>query len=275
MNPSDNRPVGIFDSGLGGLTSLKAIRELLPHEDLIFFGDTARVPYGNRTREELIRFSEQNIRFLQSKNVKAVVVACNTSDAMARAEVSKEFDLPIVGVIDPSAREAADATLTGSVGVIGTHVTVTSGLFNLLIPLYNPLAQVSAVETPKLVPLVEGGKTHPTDTETVETLREYLAPFRDGMIDTLVLGCTHYPLLAGIIGGLCRASRWSTPARRRRGSCKRRWPHRAFWPTGRSPARRNTTSAATPSPSPATAANSSARISPVRSAARKDERDFC
>ena len=92
MNAHDNRPVGIFDSGLGGLTSLKAIRALLPHEDLIFFGDTARVPYGNRTREELIRFSEQNIRFLQSKNVKAVVVACNTSDAMARAEVQKEFD---------------------------------------------------------------------------------------------------------------------------------------------------------------------------------------
>ena len=195
MNSHDNRPVGIFDSGLGGLTSLKEAKRLMPHENFVFFGDTARVPYGNRTREELIAFSRQNIRFLRSHDVKAVLVACNTSDAMARAEVSKEFDLPIVGVIDPSAREAADATLTGSVGVIGTHVTVTSGLFNLLIPLYNPLAQVSAVETPKLVPLVEGGKTHPSDTETVETLHEYLAPFKNGMIDTLVLGCTHYPLL--------------------------------------------------------------------------------
>ncbi len=200
MNSHDNRPVGIFDSGLGGLTSLKAIRALLPHEDLVFFGDTARVPYGNRTREELIRFSEQNIRFLQSHRVKAVVVACNTSDAMARAEVQKEFDLPIIGVIDPSARLAAEATLTGGVGVIGTHVTVTSGLFNLLIPLYNPLAQVTAVETPKLVPLVESGKTHATDTQTVEALNEYLEPFKNGAIDTLVLGCTHYPLLAGLIG---------------------------------------------------------------------------
>jgi glutamate racemase len=200
MNSHDNRPIGIFDSGLGGLTSLKEAKRLMPHENFVFFGDTARVPYGNRTREELIAFSQQNIRFLRSHDVKAVLVACNTSDAMARAEVSKEFDLPIVGVIDPSAREAADATLTGSVGVIGTHVTVTSGLFNLLIPLYNPLAQVSAVETPKLVPLVEGGKTHPSDTETVETLHEYLAPFKNGMIDTLVLGCTHYPLLSGIIG---------------------------------------------------------------------------
>ena len=199
MNTHDNRPVGIFDSGLGGLTSLKAIRALLPHEDLVFFGDTARVPYGNRTREELIRFSEQNIRFLRSHGVKAVVVACNTSDAMARAEVQKEFDLPLIGVIDPSARLAAEATVTGSVGVIGTHVTVTSGLFNLLIPLYNPLAQVTAIETPKLVPLVESGKTHITDGETVAALNEYLAPFKDGMIDTLVLGCTHYPLLSDVI----------------------------------------------------------------------------
>ncbi|MBQ6065347.1 MAG: glutamate racemase [Clostridia bacterium] len=202
MNAHDNRPVGIFDSGLGGLTSLKAIKALLPHEDLVFFGDTARVPYGNRTREELLRFSEQNIRFLQSKDVKAVVVACNTSDAMARAEVQKEFDLPIIGVIDPSARLAAEATLTGGVGVIGTHVTVTSGLFNLLIPLYNPLAQVTAVETPKLVPLVESGKTHETDAETVAVLNDYLAPFQNGAIDTLVLGCTHYPLLAELIGKL-------------------------------------------------------------------------
>ena len=202
MNPSDNRPVGIFDSGLGGLTSLKAIRALLPHEDLVFFGDTARVPYGNRTREELIRFSEQNIRFLQSQNVKAVVVACNTSDAMARAEVQKEFDLPIVGVIDPSARLAAGATLTGGVGVIGTHVTVSSGLFNLLIPLYNPLARVTAVETPKLVPLVESGKIHETDTETVAALNEYLTPFKDGAVDTLVLGCTHYPLLTDVIAAM-------------------------------------------------------------------------
>ena len=202
MNLHDNRPVGIFDSGLGGLTSLKEARRLLPHEDFVFFGDTARVPYGNRTREELISFSEQNVRFLQSKGVKAVVVACNTSDAMARAVVQKEFDLPLIGVIDPSARQAAEATLTGSVGVIGTHVTVTSGLFNLLIPLYNPLAQVTAVETPKLVPLAESGKTHLTDTETVAALNEYLEPFRNGMIDTLVLGCTHYPLLTDVIAEL-------------------------------------------------------------------------
>lgn len=202
MNSHDNRPVGIFDSGLGGLTSLKAIRALLPHEDLVFFGDTARVPYGNRTREELIRFSRDNIRFLRRFDVKAVVVACNTSDAMARAEVQKEFDLPIIGVIDPSARLAAEATLTGGVGVIGTHVTVTSGLFNLLIPLYNPLAQVTAVETPKLVPLVESGKTHAEDEETVAALNEYLEPFKNGTVDTLVLGCTHYPLLAEVIGGI-------------------------------------------------------------------------
>lgn len=202
MNAHDNRPIGIFDSGLGGLTSLKEAKRLLPHEDFVFFGDTARVPYGNRTREELIRFSEQNIRFLRSHDVKAVLVACNTSDAMARAEMQKRFDLPIVGVIDPSAREAASATLTGSVGVIGTHVTVTSGLFNLLIPLYNPLAQVTAVETPKLVPLVESGKTSSADKETVAALNEYLAPFMGGMIDTLVLGCTHYPLLSGVIGEL-------------------------------------------------------------------------
>ncbi len=200
MNSHDNRPVGIYDSGLGGLTSLKEAKRLLPHEDFVFFGDTARVPYGNRTREELIRFSGENIRFLRQFDVKAVVVACNTSDAMARAEVQKQFDLPIIGVIDPSARLAAEATLTGGVGVIGTHVTVSSGLFNLLIPLYNPLAQVTAVETPKLVPLVEAGKTHETDMETVEALNEYLAPFQNGAVDTLVLGCTHYPLLAELIG---------------------------------------------------------------------------
>ena len=200
MNAHDNRPVGIFDSGLGGLTCLKAVRTILPHEDLVFFGDTARVPYGNRTREELLFFTEQNIGFLLDNHVKAVVIACNTSDAMTRAEMQKLFDLPIIGVIDPSARLAASATLTGRVGVIGTHVTVTSGLFNLLIPLYNPLAQVTAVETPKLVPLVEAGKTHVTDEETVAVLNDYLEPFKNGAVDTLVLGCTHYPLLTEVIG---------------------------------------------------------------------------
>lgn len=194
-----NDPIGIFDSGLGGLTTVKAVREALPQEDIIYFGDTARVPYGNRSRETLIRYVTQDIRLLLRFGVKAVVIACNTADSMAREEMIKRFYMPIVGVVDPAAKAAAQATRNGRIGVIGTNATIASGIYERLIPAENPSASVFCVPTPLLVPLVESGRIRKGDDVTENVLREYLLPLREKEIDTLVLGCTHYPLLTGII----------------------------------------------------------------------------
>lgn len=194
-----NDPIGIFDSGLGGLTTLKAVREKLPYEDVVYFGDTQRVPYGNRSRETLIRFVTQDIRVLLRYGVKAVVIACNTADSMARKEVENRFYMPIVGVVRPAAKLAAQTTVNGKIGVISTNATTRSGVYEKLIPHYNPSAEVFAAATPLLVPLIENGKVNKGDEMTESVLTEYLTPFKEKGIDTLVLGCTHYPLLEDII----------------------------------------------------------------------------
>lgn len=189
-----HRPIGIFDSGLGGLTVAKAIRKELPREKLVYFGDTARIPYGTKSPETIIRYARQIIRYFQKvQKVKAVVVACNTSSAWALETVRREFPLPILGVIEPGAYAAVSATRNGRIGVIGTEGTVASGAYVKSIHQIFPQAQVYSKACPLFVPLVEEGKISGPVTEAVA--REYLKPLLKAKIDTLVLGCTHYPLL--------------------------------------------------------------------------------
>ncbi len=187
-------PIGVFDSGLGGLTVVKAIREELPKEKLVYFGDTARIPYGNKSPDTIIRYARQIIRFfLKKEKVKCVVVACNTSSAWALETVQREFSIPILGVIEPGAVAAISATRNGRIGVIGTEGTIASGAYEKAIHQIFPAAKVFSKACPLFVPLVEEGKLTGPVTEAIA--KEYLRPLLQARIDTLVLGCTHYPLL--------------------------------------------------------------------------------
>jgi glutamate racemase len=191
------RPIGVFDSGIGGLTVMHALMERLPRESLIYFGDTARVPYGPKSRETVTRFSIENVRLLTSYDVKAVVVACNTATARALPVLREEFELPIVGVVGPGARAAVGRTKSGRIGVIGTYGTIESGAYRDHLLAINRDLDVVSRPCPLFVPLAEEGWTdHPVARQIAE---EYLAPFREDGIDTLILGCTHYPLLASVI----------------------------------------------------------------------------
>ncbi len=194
---SANNPIGVFDSGLGGLTVVKELIRLLPGEHIVYYGDTARVPYGTKSRESIIRFSGENTRVLLKRNVKMVVVACNTSSSYALGTLRKHFHLPIVGVIDPGARKAAEVTRNRKVGVIATPATVNSRSYAQAIARYDRAIQVSSQACPLFVPLVEEGWLRKPVTTAVA--REYLGPLRRSGIDTLVLGCTHYPLLKGVL----------------------------------------------------------------------------
>ena len=193
----DNRPIGVFDSGLGGLTGVRELRKRLPHEEIIYFGDTARVPYGSKSKETIIRFSRQIIRFLQSKGVKAIVIACNTASALALETVQPEFDIPILGVVKAGAKEAAKVTKNGKIGVIATESTIESQLYTKEIHSHKPNAQVLGKPCPLFVPLVEEGWLH--DPVTDEVAARYLKELQDKQVDTLILGCTHYPLLRSTI----------------------------------------------------------------------------
>lgn len=189
----DNRPIGVFDSGLGGLTVLKEIMEKLPGEDVIYFGDTARIPYGSRSRETVIKYSFQCLRFLLSKNIKAIVIACNTASAIALEESKKVFDIPIIGVIEPGAKAAIGATKNNRVGVIGTVGTINSEAYQKKIRRMHPSIEVMGVSCPLFVPIVEEGWAD-TDVAMI-TAEKYLLELKEHHIDTLVLGCTHYPIL--------------------------------------------------------------------------------
>ncbi len=186
-------PVGVFDSGVGGLTVAREIMRQLPGERIVYFGDTARVPYGSKSRETIIRYSRQICRFLQDKGVKAIVVACNTASAFALEQVSLEFPLPIIGVVEPGAKVAALATRNGHIGVIGTEGTIGSQIYTKTIHVYRPGAEVVGKPCPLLVPLVEEGWLK--DSVTIEVAQRYLSAFQESDIDTLIMGCTHYPLL--------------------------------------------------------------------------------
>ena len=189
-----NHPIGIFDSGLGGLTVVKAIQKELPGEKLVYFGDTARIPYGTKSPDTIIRYARQIIRFFRkTQKVKCVVVACNTSSAWALESMRKEFPIPILGVIEPGAYAAVEVTRNGRIGVIGTEGTIASGAYPRAIHHLSPKAKVYSKACPLFVPLVEEGKLTGPVTEAIA--REYLKPLLKQNIDTLVLGCTHYPLL--------------------------------------------------------------------------------
>ena len=186
-------PVGVFDSGVGGLTVAREISRQLPDENIVYFGDTARVPYGSKSQNTIIRFSEQIIRFLKTKEVKAIVIACNTASALALDAVKDEFDIPILGVVIPGARAAVEATKNRKVGVVGTEATVQSGMYTKVIQGMNPEITVIEKACPLFVPLVEEGfKEHQVTEEVIEY---YLESMRSTDIDAMILGCTHYPLL--------------------------------------------------------------------------------
>lgn len=192
-----DRPVGVFDSGIGGLTVMHALMERLPGESLVYFGDTARVPYGPKSPATVARFSIENVELLVGYGVKAVVVACNTATAHALPVLRARFNLPIVGVVGPGARAAAAATAAGRVGVIGTHGTVASGAYERALKELVPDLSVISRACPLFVPLAEEGLVDHPATRLIAA--EYLAPFLADGIDTLILGCTHYPLLKGVI----------------------------------------------------------------------------
>ena len=194
---SRNLPIGIFDSGVGGLTVVRQIHRMLPREDLVYLGDTARVPYGSKSPATVIRFACEDTQFLMQQNVKAVVVACNTVSAWALPTLERTFQVPIFGVIAPGAARAAAKTRNRRIGVIGTSTTIRSNAYARAIVSQCAEAEVFATACPLLVPLVEEGWTkHPV---TLSVLREYLQPMLRKKIDTLVLGCTHYPLLKAAI----------------------------------------------------------------------------
>lgn len=191
-------PVGVFDSGIGGLTVAREIMRQTPNEKIIYFGDTARVPYGNKSRETITKYSRQILRFLQTQQVKAIVVACNTASAYALDEIEKETDIPMIGVVKPGARTAVEATVNGHIGVIGTEGTISSGIYSRYIKEISPGIRVTGKACPLFVPLVEEGLWQ--DPVTDEIARRYLEELIDTGIDTLILGCTHYPLIRATVG---------------------------------------------------------------------------
>lgn len=190
-------PIGVFDSGIGGLTVVKEIMEQLPDERIVYFGDTARVPYGSKSKETIIRYSRQIVRFLMTKRVKAIVVACNTASALALDTIEGEIPVPVIGVVKPGALMAYRRTKNGRVGVIATESTIKSELYPQLLSAYDERIQVFGKACPLFVPLVEEGWTD--DVLTYEVIRRYLKAFADTDIDTLIMGCTHYPLLEGLL----------------------------------------------------------------------------
>ncbi|MDD6212065.1 MAG: glutamate racemase [Clostridiales bacterium] len=191
-------PIGVFDSGVGGLTVAREIMRQIPNERIIYFGDTARVPYGSKSQFTIIRFVRQIVHFLETKEVKAIVVACNTASAYALETIERELKIPIIGVVKPGARTAVRTTVNGRIGVIATDATINSGMYTRFIQGINPDLAVYGKACPLFVPLVEEGMLH--DFVTEEIANRYLEDLKKQDIDTLILGCTHYPLLRSLIG---------------------------------------------------------------------------
>lgn len=193
MSIDREAPIGVFDSGIGGLTVAREIMRNLPSEKIVYFGDTARVPYGSKSKNTVLRYSRQIVRFLQTENVKAIVIACNTASAYALDEIQAELDIPVLGVIEPGAKVAAQVTKNHRVGVIGTVGTISSGIHKQYLQEINPNISVFGKACPLFCPLVEEGWMK--DSVTTEVARRYLVDLQAQYIDTLILGCTHYPLL--------------------------------------------------------------------------------
>lgn len=196
----DSRPIGVFDSGLGGLTAVRELLRLLPQEDIVYFGDTGRVPYGTRSRETIIKYAEQDIRFLQTLDVKAILVACGTVSTNADlAQLSRQYHLPILGVVDPAAQRAARLTRNRKIGLVATPASVQSGAYQRALTALDPRLTIVENACPLFVPIVENGRFRPGDPLAELLTAEYLTPLRDAGVDTLILGCTHYPLLSDVI----------------------------------------------------------------------------
>jgi glutamate racemase len=194
------RPIGVFDSGIGGLTVVGALRELLPSENIFYLGDTARVPYGGKSAQTIERYSFEIAGLLLAEQAKVIVVACNTASALALPSLQDALRVPVIGVIEPGAAAAAAATRTGKVGVIGTRATIRSGAYERALHHIAPHLQVRATACPLLVPLIEEGWLEHSITDQV--ILQYIQPLLAAGIDTLILGCTHYPLLQGALGRL-------------------------------------------------------------------------
>lgn len=195
----DMRPIGVFDSGLGGLTAVRALWNILPEENLIYFGDTARVPYGGRSKETLLKYARQDVRFLRSFDLKAILIACGTVTATSLGTLQAENDLPIVGVVEPTCRRALLVTKTKKVGIIATLASIRSGAYEATLRRLDPEVEVIGKPCPLFVPLVENGRFRRGDIVIETMAREYLEPLKAQGVDTLILGCTHYPLLTEVI----------------------------------------------------------------------------
>lgn len=196
----DNRPIGVFDSGFGGLTVLKEIMNYMPSESLVYFGDNGRAPYGTKSKETVIKYTFQNIRFLLNHNIKMLVIACNTASAYSYELVKNNFDIPVIEVVKPGAAAAVNATRNGKIGVIGTPGTINSGVYKEAINSLDSSVDIFFKACPIFVPLVEEGWW---DNDVARlTAEEYLIPIKNEGIDTLVLGCTHYPLLSKTISAV-------------------------------------------------------------------------
>jgi len=193
----DNRPIGVFDSGVGGLTVVKEIMRQLPFEDIIYFGDTARVPYGTRSRETVIKFTLQSVRFLLKQNIKAIILACNTASAISLDAVCAQFDIPVFGVIQGGSRAAVQTSKNRRIGVIGTEATINSGAYERAIKSLNESMEIFSIPCPLFVPIVE--ECLQDSDIAYLAARHYLSFFDDKKIDTLLLGCTHYPLMSDTI----------------------------------------------------------------------------
>jgi len=190
---SDSRPIGVFDSGIGGLTVIQALVKVLPHESFIYFGDTARVPYGEKSPETIVRYSLENADVLLEQGIKALVVACNTASAYALEALQHHCPVPVIGVIEAGIARAVEQTGWGHIAILGTKGTVASGVYQRGILSHIPDAEILAISCPLLVPLIEEQLTSHPATQMI--IRHYLEPLRERAIDTLLLGCTHYPLL--------------------------------------------------------------------------------
>ena len=196
---ASGRPIGIFDSGVGGLTAVKELIRILPHEDIVYFGDTARVPYGSHSRETIVRFAEQDLRYLLAQNVKAVLVACGTVSATALGELRAMTALPVIGVIEAASRRAAQLSRKKRVAVLATQASIRSGAYERALHGCDPSIEVLGKACPLFVPLIENGYADGGNPVTRQVIRDYLESVEPFGADTLILGCTHYPLLKDAI----------------------------------------------------------------------------
>lgn len=207
---SDTRPIGVYDSGVGGLTVVSELEAQLPHERIIYFGDNGRAPYGEKTPDEILQYSREIIEFLLQHDVKMVIAACNTSSALALPRLQGKYEVPVIGLIEPGVRAAINATTKGVVGLWATTATVRSGAYAAEMAQQAPYVKLISVACPRLVPIVEGEVV--TDSELLETLQGYMDPVETGGADTLILGCTHYPFLSESIRKVAPQVRLVDPA---------------------------------------------------------------